>query len=151
MDWTWVSCIGRWILYCLSHYGSPVSLQVFCFFSPQFETICLFSDCTIFPASPCITMLVVKNPPAKAGDIRDMGVISGSGRSSGEGNGNPLQYSCLKNPMDREPGGLQSMGLHRVRCNWSNLACTLKSRAGSSAPGMCIVLWFNFSCATHLP
>ena len=33
---------------------------------------------------------------------------------SGEGNGNPLQYSCLENPMDREPGGLQSIGLHRV-------------------------------------
>ena len=70
-------------------------------FSPLFETICLFINCTIFPASPCITMLVVKNPPAKAGDIRDTGSIPGSGRSPGEGNGNPLQYSCLKNPMDR--------------------------------------------------
>ena len=39
--------------------------------------------------------------PAKAGDIRDTGSIPGSGRSSGEGNGNPLQYSCLENPMDR--------------------------------------------------
>ena len=45
--------------------------------------------------------LVVKNPPANAGDIRDMGLIPGSGRSHGEGNGNPLQYSCLKNSMDR--------------------------------------------------
>ena len=45
--------------------------------------------------------LVVKNPPAKAGDIRDAGSIPGSGRSSGGGNGNPLQYSCLENPMDR--------------------------------------------------
>ena len=44
---------------------------------------------------------VVKNLPANAGDIRDLGSILGSGRSSGEGNGNPLQYSCLKNPMDR--------------------------------------------------
>ena len=41
---------------------------------------------------------VLKNPPANAGDA---GVISGSGRSPGEGNGNPLQYSCLENPMDR--------------------------------------------------
>ena len=47
-------------------------------------------------------MLVVKNLPAKAGDVRDMGSIPGSGRSPGEGNGNPLQYSCLENPMDRE-------------------------------------------------
>ena len=38
----------------------------------------------------------------------------GSGRSPGEGYGNPLQYSCLENPMEREPGGLQSMGLQRV-------------------------------------
>ena len=44
---------------------------------------------------------VVKNPSAKAGDIRDMGSIPGSGRSPGGENGNPLQYSCLENPMDR--------------------------------------------------
>ena len=46
-------------------------------------------------------MLVVKNPPANAGDIRDAGSTPGSGRSPGEGNGNPLQASCLENPMDR--------------------------------------------------
>ena len=45
--------------------------------------------------------LVVKNLPANAGDIRDAGLIPGWGRSPGEGNGNPLQYSCLGNPMDR--------------------------------------------------
>ena len=44
---------------------------------------------------------VVKNLPASAGDARDMGSIPGSGRSSGGGNGTPLQYSCLGNPMDR--------------------------------------------------
>ena len=44
---------------------------------------------------------MVKNPPASGGDARDMGSISGSGRSPGEGNGNPLQCSCLGNPMDR--------------------------------------------------
>ena len=42
-----------------------------------------------------------KNPPANAGDIRDVGSIPGSGRSPGGGNDNPLQYSCLENPMDR--------------------------------------------------
>ena len=46
-------------------------------------------------------VLVVKNPPANAGDARDMGLIPESGRSPGEGNGNLLQYSCLENPMDR--------------------------------------------------
>ena len=44
---------------------------------------------------------MVKNPPANAGDARDIGSIPGWGRSPGEGNGNPLQYSCLENPMDR--------------------------------------------------
>ena len=57
---------------------------------------------------------VVKNPPANAGDTRDAGSISGSGRSPGGGHGNPLQYSCLENPMDRGAGGIQSMGLQRV-------------------------------------
>ena len=41
--------------------------------------------------------LVVKNPPANAGDTRNEGLIPGLGRSSGVGNGNPLQYSCLEN------------------------------------------------------
>ena len=44
---------------------------------------------------------VVKNPPANAGDAGDVGSIPGLGRSPGDGNGNPLQYSCLENPMDR--------------------------------------------------
>ena len=46
-------------------------------------------------------VLVVKNLPANAGDLRDIGSIPGSGRSPGEGNGNPFQYSCLGNPRDR--------------------------------------------------
>ena len=46
--------------------------------------------------------VVVKNPPASAGDIRAMGLIPRSGRSPGGEDGNPLQYSCLKNPMDKK-------------------------------------------------
>ena len=46
-------------------------------------------------------MLMVKNLPASAGDIRDTGLISGLGRSPGGGQGKTLQYSCLENPMDR--------------------------------------------------
>ena len=57
---------------------------------------------------------VVKNPPANAADIRDVGSIPGSGRCPGGGHGNPLQYSCLENPMDKEPGGQQSMESQRV-------------------------------------
>ena len=44
---------------------------------------------------------MVKNPPASAGDARDVGLIPGSGRSPGGGGGNPLQHSCLENPTDR--------------------------------------------------
>ena len=44
---------------------------------------------------------VVKNLPANAGDRRDVGLIPGWGRSPGGGHGNPLQYSCLENPMDK--------------------------------------------------
>ena len=51
---------------------------------------------------PCGT--VVKNLPANAGDVKDMGSIPGSGRSPGGGNGNPLQYSCWLKPMNRGVG-----------------------------------------------
>ena len=59
---------------------------------------------------------VVKNLPAKAGDTGDASLIPGLGRSPGEGNGNPLQYSCLENATDRGAwwaivhGGLQRVG-----------------------------------------
>ena len=53
---------------------------------------------------------MVKNPPANAGN---MGSIPGSGRSPGEGNGNPLQYSYLRNPMDRGDWWLKSIGVTR--------------------------------------
>ena len=54
---------------------------------------------------------MVKNPPANAGDGTDTGSIPGAGRSPGEGYGNPLQYSCLENPMDR---GAWRATVHRV-------------------------------------
>ena len=58
---------------------------------------------------------VVKNPPANAGDT---GLIPGSGRSPGGGNGNPLQYSCLGNPMDR---GAWRAAVHEVAKSWAQL------------------------------
>ena len=64
---------------------------------------------------------LVKNPPANAGDARDADLVSGLGRSSGLGNGNSLQYSCLENSMDRETWRLQSMGSQRAR---HDCACT---------------------------
>ena len=66
-----------------------------------YEKLCTYTDIHLdsiadiagFPGGS-----VVKNPPANAGDV---GLIPGSGRSPGEGNGNPFQYSCLENPTDR--------------------------------------------------
>ena len=62
--------------------------------------------------------LVIKNPPANAGDVRDPGSIPGSGISPGEGNGNPLQYSCLENPTDR---GAWQATVHRIAKSWTQL------------------------------
>ena len=61
---------------------------------------------------------VVKNPPANAGDVRDAGLIPGLGRSPGGGHGNPLQYSCLENPMNR---GAWRTTVHSVTKNWTQL------------------------------
>ena len=59
--------------------------------------------------------LVVKNPPANAGDIRDVGSNLRVGRSPAGGHGNPLQYSCLENPMDR---GAWRASVHGVTKSW---------------------------------
>ena len=58
---------------------------------------------------------VVKNPPANAGDTRDSGLIPESGRCPGGGNGNPLQYSCLDNPMPRGVWRVTAHGIPKVR------------------------------------
>ena len=64
-------------------------------------------------------VLVVKSPPASAGDIRDMGSFLGLGRSPGGGHGNLLQYSCLENPKDR---GAWLAKVHRVVKNQARLS-----------------------------
>ena len=63
----------------------------------------------------CKDFLVGSDGKESACNAGDPGFISGSGRSPGEGNGNPFQYSCLENPMD---GGASSMGSQRVGHNW---------------------------------
>ena len=63
--------------------------------------------------------LVVKNPPASSGDIGDLGLIPGSGKSPGEGNGNPLRYFYLGNPMHR---GAWWATVHRVAKSWTQLS-----------------------------
>ena len=71
--------------------------------------------CVGFPGSSA-----VKNLPATG----DLGSVPGSGRSPGGGHGNPLQYSCLENPVDRGAWQDQSIGSQRVGHDWSNLAHT---------------------------
>ena len=66
---------------------------------------------------------MVKNTPSNAGDVRDVVLIHGMGRSLRGGLGNRLQYSCLENPMDRGSGRPQSIGSQRVLCDLSDLAC----------------------------
>ena len=61
---------------------------------------------------------MVKNPPASAGDLVDAGLIPGLGRSPRAGNGNPLQYSCLENPMDR---GAWQATVYTVTQSWTQL------------------------------
>ena len=74
----------------------------------------------------CVTwafqvVLVVKNPPVSAGNIRNVGLIPGSGSSPRGGHGNWFQYSCLGNPMDRGTWWATVMELQRVGHDWSDL------------------------------
>ena len=86
--------------------GLPHCRQILCHLSHQ---------ATLHSPSPQV-VLVVKNPPANAGEVRDVGLIPGSGRSTGGGHGNPLQYPCLEHPMDRgawwADGGLKRFSMH---------------------------------------
>ena len=72
-------------------------------------------------------VLLVKNLPANAGDVRDVGSIPGLGRSPGGGNNNPLQYSCLKNPMDR---GAWWTTVHRATESWTRSIQHRKAERG---------------------
>jgi len=63
--------------------------------------VCIYIYVNIYYEASQV-VLVVRNPPTNAGDLRDTGLIPGSGRSPGGGHDNPLQYFCLKNPKDRE-------------------------------------------------
>ena len=87
------------------------------------KRICYFVLLTaITPACRTLVALVVKNPSANAGDIRDMGLIPGSGRSSGEGIATHSSVLAWRIWGTEEPGGLLSRGSHRVWHDWSVLA-----------------------------
>ena len=66
--------------------------------------------------------LIVKNLAASAGDESNTGSIPGSGRASGEGNGNPLQYSYLENPRDREAWWAS---VHGIAKTWTQVKCLI--------------------------
>ena len=80
---------------------------------------------------------VVKNSPANSRNARDMGLIPGLGRSSGIGNGKPLQYSCLENSLDR---GAWWATVHGVTKNWTQLSpytlCSSFCVSGSGLGGI---------------
>ena len=79
----------------------------------------------------------LKNPPANAGDVRDANLIPGSGRSPEEGQSNPLQYSCLENPMDR--GAWRAM-VHGVAKSRTRLKRLSKYMTQSLAYCECLTL-----------
>ena len=103
--------------------------------------------------------LGVKNPPANARDIRNMGCIPGLGRSPGGGNGNQLRYSCLENPMDRGAWGAKVHGITKGQTQlkqFSMYACPTET--GNTADSQIFILNFGlqftttlFSCSNFCP
>ena len=139
--WASISCISRWILYhwatssvqllsCIWFFVTPwyaapqASLSITSSQSPLRMYVDTVNSLGCTQASQVAP--VVKNSPANAGGSRDDSLIPGSGRAPGVGNGNPLQYSCLGNPKDREAWWAT---VHRVAKSWHNLsdlACTVQ-------------------------
>ena len=101
---------------------------------------------------------LVKNPPANTEDTRDAASIPGLGRSPGEGNGYPLQHSCLGNPMTEEPGGLQSTVLQTVRHDLATkqqqpggkTMVSPRGTKGWSAHFYCSWLWCSMARVTRM-
>ena len=89
--------------YLLAVYASEILLLLTCFRASQMA-------------------LVVKSPPANAGDLRNTGSIPGSGRFPGKGHGNPHQYSCLENPMDRGTWWVTVLGVTQSRTRLKRLS-----------------------------
>ena len=81
-------------------------------------------------------VLVVKNLPTNAGDLRDAGSIPGSGRSPGGGHDNPLWYSCLENPMDREDWWATVHRVTKSRTPLNTCACKTKTKQKANKQNM---------------
>ena len=102
-------------LHLAEHLCDPETLGPGCLYA---SAVLRFHCWVGFPCWVSPVALVVKSRPANAGDLRDLGLIPGLGRSPGGGHGNPLQYSCLENPMDR---GAWCATVHRVPQRWTQL------------------------------
>ena len=85
-------------LACLVTCTCPLQVVDFCVL---YRVQYLYLNPRMSKSRASLVMLLVKNQPASARDMGDLGSIPGSGRCPGGGHGNPLQYSCLENPMDR--------------------------------------------------
>ena len=100
-------------------------------------------------------MLVVKNPPASAGDIRGSTLNPGLGRSPGEGHGNPLQYSCLENPMDRGAWRAIVHGVTKSRTPLKWLSSIRKlfyiPHQRSLTPWWCLNMFLHLESSTPSP
>ena len=94
---------------------------------------------------------MVNNLPDAVGDPRDLGSIPGSGRSPGERNGNPLQYSCLENPMDREAWRATVQGIAETRTGLNPHACIFTYVCVSIlfACILCLILSIKNNGMTH--
>ena len=97
-------------------------------FSFWLTSLCITgSGCTHFTRNDSNSLFLMAEPGLRGGsdgkvsvcNAEDPGLIPGWGRSPGEGNGNPLHYSCLENTRTEELGRIQSMGLRRVRHDWA--------------------------------
>ena len=95
--------------------------------------------------------LVVKNPLASAGDIRDTGSIPGLGRSPGGGRGNPLQYSCLKSPMDRGTWRAAVRRVTRSQTRLKQLSTHVHVGSSLQHTGFPLVEVRELSCPLVLP
>ena len=136
--WVYLKCVhGKWRFFRL--YWCPLNSYHFLFcqhfsifriplqiFQIAYQSKKNYHNQYMLPETSQVAV-VVKSPPAKAGDTRDAGSVPGSGRSLGGGRGNPLQHSCLATPMDR---GAWRTTIHSVTQSWTRLkelsthACT---------------------------
>ena len=130
----WEECVSGWERQSLS--WSPTV----CWAPHQTEARILCISCVLGAFQ---VALVVKNPLASVGDTGDTGSIPGSGRSPGEGHGNPFQCSCLESPMDRGTWKAIAHGVTKSQARFSDWACThthTHTHTHTPSVGVCTVL-----------